>query len=260
MAGVARERPRRGHRRPGRAHWTAARPGQARPPAVESPPGRPGTKPIPANRLGEVRRRRGRASCTADDPPACTVVKGAGPHVLLVGDSQAQMLVPMFEKLANEQDLTLSLNVLAGCPWQEGLSKDKQSPDRTREVRGGAGRLVRRGAAQAPPRRRGAARSVPATTRRSGTGWSSVVTARSSRSTRRHETSRETLAKVAKVADETVVVERMVMPETFDPTMPLLDVRTGRPVRGPGAHRHRPQRRVRRHGRRPRTRRCSRST
>ena len=31
--------------------------------------------------------------------------------MLLVGDSQAQMLVPMFEQMAKEHDLTLSLNV-----------------------------------------------------------------------------------------------------------------------------------------------------
>ena len=40
------------------------------------------------------------------DPEACTVAEGSGPHVLLLGDSQAQSLVPMFERLAEEQDLT----------------------------------------------------------------------------------------------------------------------------------------------------------
>ncbi len=128
-------------------------------PAVEKLSGAAGAKPIPgdidwAKVDGDV---GGQGWCTADDPSACTVVKGSGPHVLLVGDSQAQMLVPMFEKLAHEHDLTLSLNVLAGCPWQEGLSNGKQSPDSAKTLCLGPGRLVRQGAAEAPPRRRRAA-------------------------------------------------------------------------------------------------------
>ena len=53
-------------------------------------------------------------SCTADDVAACTVVRGGGPHVLVVGDSHAQMLAPMFTDLAERHDLTLSLNITAG--------------------------------------------------------------------------------------------------------------------------------------------------
>ena len=67
--------------------------------------------------------------CTADDPGECTVVEGSGPHVLLLGDSQAQSLVPMFRTLAEEHDLTLSLNVVEGCMWQEGLYNTKSSDE-----------------------------------------------------------------------------------------------------------------------------------
>ena len=72
--------------------------------------------------------------CPADDGAACTVRKGDGPHVLFIGDSQASTLVPMFEKLAEEHDLTLSLDVLAGCPWQEGLLNAKQADVERRGV------------------------------------------------------------------------------------------------------------------------------
>jgi peptidoglycan/LPS O-acetylase OafA/YrhL len=60
-------------------------------------------------------------SCTESDPSACIVVKGKGAHLTLIGDSHARMLAPVFIKLAKEHDLTLSLNVMPGCPWQEDL-------------------------------------------------------------------------------------------------------------------------------------------
>ena len=60
-------------------------------------------------------------TCIHDEPSACTVVRGSGPHVLLMGDSNAQMLVPAFEAMARREDLTLSLEVTGGCPWQRGF-------------------------------------------------------------------------------------------------------------------------------------------
>lgn len=68
-------------------------------------------------------------SCAPSDPSDCTVVEGSGPHILLVGDSHAQMLGPMFESLAREKDFTLSVNVVGGCPWQEGLANVQVSPE-----------------------------------------------------------------------------------------------------------------------------------
>jgi peptidoglycan/LPS O-acetylase OafA/YrhL len=60
-------------------------------------------------------------NCVGRDPSECTVVKGSGEHWLLMGDSNAQMMIPAFESLAREHDLTLSLAVTAGCPWQQNL-------------------------------------------------------------------------------------------------------------------------------------------
>ena len=60
-------------------------------------------------------------TCPPDEPNDCVVVLGSGAHVALVGDSQARVLMPVFEKLAREHGLTLSASVLAGCPWQAGV-------------------------------------------------------------------------------------------------------------------------------------------
>jgi peptidoglycan/LPS O-acetylase OafA/YrhL len=68
-------------------------------------------------------------SCDASDVDRCTVVEGSGPHVLLVGDSHAQMLTTMFMALAEDRDFTLSLNVVGGCPWQEELTNSQVAPE-----------------------------------------------------------------------------------------------------------------------------------
>jgi peptidoglycan/LPS O-acetylase OafA/YrhL len=60
-------------------------------------------------------------TCPRDKPDDCIVVRGSGPHIALVGDSQARVLMPVFEKLAREHGLTLSASVLEGCPWQAGV-------------------------------------------------------------------------------------------------------------------------------------------
>ncbi|MDP9820294.1 acyltransferase family protein [Nocardioides massiliensis] len=65
--------------------------------------------------------------CEAEDPTECIVVEGDGPHVLLVGDSHARMLAPMFREIAEEQGWTFSMNVLAGCMWQPDIV-NLQSP------------------------------------------------------------------------------------------------------------------------------------
>jgi len=60
--------------------------------------------------------------CRGEAPSACTIVEGTGPHVLLIGDSNAEMLIPGFEAMANKLDLRLSLAVTEGCPWQRKLN------------------------------------------------------------------------------------------------------------------------------------------
>ncbi len=71
-------------------------------------------------------------TCTVKAPHDCTLVKGSGPHIALVGDSHAMVLAYAFKKLAQEKDFTLSVNVQRGCPWQAGLM-DRQVPKSQRE-------------------------------------------------------------------------------------------------------------------------------
>lgn len=68
--------------------------------------------------------------CQADDPRECIVVEGGEPHVLLVGDSHARMLAPMFRRIAEEQGFTFSMNVLAGCMWQPDLVNNRSPQGR----------------------------------------------------------------------------------------------------------------------------------
>jgi peptidoglycan/LPS O-acetylase OafA/YrhL len=59
--------------------------------------------------------------CTPDDLTACRAVAGDGLHVVLVGDSHAQMLSSAFRTLAREQGFTLSTSMVPACPWQDHL-------------------------------------------------------------------------------------------------------------------------------------------
>jgi hypothetical protein len=76
--------------------------------------------------------------CEPGDTEECVVVDGDGPHMLLVGDSQARMFAAPLIKLAKLHGYKLSLSVIPGCPWQQGLvnrldPQDEQ--DRCRSVR-----------------------------------------------------------------------------------------------------------------------------
>ena len=59
--------------------------------------------------------------CQSDSIDGCTVVRGSGLHVLLLGDSNARMFIPTFTEIARQADLTLSVAVQPLCPWQEGV-------------------------------------------------------------------------------------------------------------------------------------------
>ena len=60
-------------------------------------------------------------NCYGKPATDCTLVHGTGPHILLIGDSHAAMLIPAFTVLANTEHATLSVAVHAGCPWQHNL-------------------------------------------------------------------------------------------------------------------------------------------
>ena len=69
--------------------------------------------------------------CTADDLEPCELVTGnAGPDVMLVGDSHAQMLQRSMVALARAHDFNLSVSTLTGCPWQRGLVKQSNTVGR----------------------------------------------------------------------------------------------------------------------------------
>ncbi|MEO8604581.1 MAG: acyltransferase family protein, partial [bacterium] len=59
--------------------------------------------------------------CLGKEADACTIVRGTGRHILLLGDSHARMLIPTFMELARRENLTLSVMANGGCPWQRHL-------------------------------------------------------------------------------------------------------------------------------------------
>jgi peptidoglycan/LPS O-acetylase OafA/YrhL len=60
-------------------------------------------------------------SCTDADVERCVVVRGAGPHIHLIGDSHAMTLLDLFTRMAEERGFTFSATVVGSCPWQRGL-------------------------------------------------------------------------------------------------------------------------------------------
>ena len=181
--------------------------------------GKGGDTPIPQDlNWRKIAADRGSShSCGSDEPSACTVRKGAGPHVLFVGDSQAMSFVPMFKKLAEEHDLTLSLAIVPGCPWQEGLDNAKLGPETAETCEEGRVGWYDEALPELDP-------DVVVLLDRPRDDplvWGDVVSRRDGQQQPLQravfETTRDTLAKISKFADKTVVIERLIMPETFNP-------------------------------------------
>ena len=61
------------------------------------------------------------SSCDADNPESCVLHEGDGMRLHLIGDSNAMVLIPLFEQLAEQYDFTFSASVRIGCPWQDEL-------------------------------------------------------------------------------------------------------------------------------------------
>jgi peptidoglycan/LPS O-acetylase OafA/YrhL len=59
--------------------------------------------------------------CFARAASDCTLVHGTGKHLLLIGDSHAQMFIPTFMEIARRDNLTFSATISDSCPWQRGL-------------------------------------------------------------------------------------------------------------------------------------------
>lgn len=70
-------------------------------------------------------------SCST--PADCFIVKGDGPTVVLIGDSHARMLTPLFRRLAVEHGFNFAANVQTGCPWQKGIVNERRPPAQRRE-------------------------------------------------------------------------------------------------------------------------------
>jgi peptidoglycan/LPS O-acetylase OafA/YrhL len=155
--------------------------------------------------------------CRADNPDGCIVHEGSGPHVLLVGDSQAQSLVPMFETMAEEHDLTLSLNVVPGCMWQEDLYNTKLSEEGQENCE--AARVGWYD--EALPALDPDVVVLMVRPRDDEAEWAGSVRRRDGveqpldRMTL--QASRDTLRKLEGLVPHTLLVNRIVMPETFDP-------------------------------------------
>jgi peptidoglycan/LPS O-acetylase OafA/YrhL len=60
-------------------------------------------------------------ACTTEQPNGCVVHQGSNFHMMLLGDSNAEMLIAAFTELAAQYDFTLSVSTRLGCPWQIGL-------------------------------------------------------------------------------------------------------------------------------------------
>ena len=154
--------------------------------------------------------------CGNDDPSACVVEQGGSPHVLLVGDSLAESMVPVFRQLAQEHDFTLSVSVIAGCPWQEGLVNARLAQTRTDECTSARVGWYRDGLKQLDPDvvvLLDRPRDDPAE-------WGRTLTLRDGRTLPLAEATRtatkETLAEITKVAPA-IVIQDQAMPDTFDP-------------------------------------------
>jgi peptidoglycan/LPS O-acetylase OafA/YrhL len=82
-----------------------------------------GVAPVPAGLDWQSARDDKATFPTCDKGPVddCILVHGSGAHVMLVGDSHAATLIGAFEDIARRNDLTLSVAVSPGCPWQQGL-------------------------------------------------------------------------------------------------------------------------------------------
>ncbi len=83
-----------------------------------------GLTPVPADLdvLAIRDARYGDAAHCVDRPVEdCTMVEGSGLHVLLMGDSNAEMMVDAFVAMAEQEGLTLSVAINGGCPWQRDL-------------------------------------------------------------------------------------------------------------------------------------------
>ena len=83
--------------------------------------GTQGLTPIPKHLVLNVRGLTDFRACVNKPVSTCTLVKGAGKNVLLMGDSHAWAMAPLFAEIARRENLHLSVAIDAGCPWQRQI-------------------------------------------------------------------------------------------------------------------------------------------
>jgi hypothetical protein len=71
--------------------------------------------------------------CVGKSVTACTLVKGTGLRVVLMGDSHARMWTTTFEAIAKKESWTFSVAVLPRCPWQFGVQYASNTGAQTRD-------------------------------------------------------------------------------------------------------------------------------
>jgi peptidoglycan/LPS O-acetylase OafA/YrhL len=155
-------------------------------------------------------------ACTAADVSACLVVSGSGATMLVVGDSQAQMLTDMFAKMARAHGLSLYMNALPGCLWQEELvntRRPQQDQDQCAQTRVGwydeALRKIHPDVV------------ILAERPYEGRSWEHRIRWRDGGerplAQMTLDATRRTLADLEKQGARPVLMERVVVPSTFDP-------------------------------------------
>jgi peptidoglycan/LPS O-acetylase OafA/YrhL len=60
-------------------------------------------------------------ACVHKPVSDCRLVRGTGKKVLLIGDSDAWAMTPLFAEIARREKLNLFVSVDPACPWQRGI-------------------------------------------------------------------------------------------------------------------------------------------
>jgi hypothetical protein len=80
-----------------------------------------GRTPVTVDWEDAARQEPDIVPCELGEDNVCLLTEGAGPRVLLVGESHAGMLSPALIPLAERRDLELAAVYLPFCPWERGL-------------------------------------------------------------------------------------------------------------------------------------------
>ena len=155
-------------------------------------------------------------TCRVDDLDRCVLHEGSGAHVLLVGDSHARMMTAMFDQLARQHDFTLSTNIVSGCPWQENLRNTQSSPKRQQRCDDARQGWYDKVLPQLDPDL-----VVVASLPRDHGKWHERLENRDDSKTTLEQSllraTRDTLDKIEKVADRTLMVQSVATPRSFVP-------------------------------------------